>query len=107
AKGSDGLNFDKQFWSQAAAHITPTTTCGAVKTGDACLSKWGRISLCSTYHIIDRVSHYSGIAWSQEHGADITAKSEGLWADIVKNIPGANCYKNKGWLPYDSMAELM
>ncbi|KAG2076461.1 hypothetical protein BDR04DRAFT_983541, partial [Suillus decipiens] len=40
ANGSDGLNFDKQFWSQAATHITPTTTCSTVKTGDTCLSKW-------------------------------------------------------------------
>ncbi|KAG2365889.1 hypothetical protein BDR07DRAFT_1480772 [Suillus spraguei] len=107
AKGSDGLSCDKQFWSQAAAHIAPTTTCGAVKTGDACLSKWAHISLCSMYYIVDRVSHYSGIAWSQERGADIMAKSEGIWADIVKNISGANHYKSKGWAPYDAMAELV
>jgi hypothetical protein len=39
AKGSDGLNFDKAFWVQAAANMLQSTTCGAVKTGDACSSK--------------------------------------------------------------------
>jgi hypothetical protein len=47
AKGSDGLNFDKAFWVQAATNMVQSTTCGAVKTGDACSSKWARVCILS------------------------------------------------------------
>ncbi|KAG2035756.1 hypothetical protein BDR03DRAFT_839473, partial [Suillus americanus] len=63
-------------------HLAPITTSGAVKTGEACSSKW--IHLCTIYSVVDRVVHYSGVSWSAEHGADITFKSEGLWANIIK-----------------------
>jgi hypothetical protein len=49
AKGSDGLNFDKQFWHQVAAHLAPTTTSSVVKTGDACSTRWSHVSLSSIY----------------------------------------------------------
>ncbi|KAG2752766.1 hypothetical protein P692DRAFT_20658289, partial [Suillus brevipes Sb2] len=59
AKGGDGLNFDKAFWVQAAANMVQSTTCGAVKTGDAYSSKWARLR--ATYNIVDRVAQYSGV----------------------------------------------
>ncbi|KAG2746290.1 hypothetical protein P692DRAFT_20739551 [Suillus brevipes Sb2] len=77
AKGGDGLNFDKAFWAQAAANIVQSTTCGAVTTGVAYSSKWAR--LCATYNIVDRVAQYSGVAWSTDSGANITAESKRLW----------------------------
>ncbi|KAG1855357.1 hypothetical protein DFJ58DRAFT_628027, partial [Suillus subalutaceus] len=59
AKGGDGLNFDRTFWNQVAAHLAPITTSGVVGTGDACSTKWTH--LCTVYTVIDRVAHYSGV----------------------------------------------
>ncbi|KAG2362339.1 hypothetical protein BDR07DRAFT_1376596 [Suillus spraguei] len=90
AKGGDGLNFDRTscsihyFW-------------------------WGEdsVQLCTAYSIIDRVAHYSGISWSAECGTDITFESKGVWANIIKNIPTANPYRNKGWPLYEYLVEFM
>ncbi|KAG2360201.1 hypothetical protein BDR07DRAFT_1241569, partial [Suillus spraguei] len=104
-KGGDGLNFNRTFWNQVAEHLAPFTTSGGVKTGDACSTKWTRLR--TAYSIVDRVAHYSGISWSAERGADITFESEGVWANIIKNIPTAKPYRNKGWPLYEYLAEFM
>ncbi|KAG2128015.1 hypothetical protein DEU56DRAFT_915619 [Suillus clintonianus] len=54
ARAGDGMNFDKTFWNDVAAHLAGSTSQGAVKTGDACLSKWNH--LCATFVIVDRAS---------------------------------------------------
>ncbi|KAG1871815.1 hypothetical protein DFJ58DRAFT_652380 [Suillus subalutaceus] len=82
AKGGDGVNFDRTFWGLVAQEMASCTTIGAVKPADACSQKWGRLR--STFHVVDRVVRYSGIAWSTEHGADITPASEMVWADLVR-----------------------
>ncbi|KAG2064795.1 hypothetical protein BDR04DRAFT_951835, partial [Suillus decipiens] len=107
AKSGDGLNFDKSFWAQAAIDIAQSTT-GAAKTADSCATKWSQLH--ATYNVVDRVTHYSGVAWSTDCGTDIIAESEGIWADIIKvsmSIPSAKPYKNKGWVPYNIMCELL
>ncbi|KAG2072856.1 hypothetical protein BDR04DRAFT_1152960 [Suillus decipiens] len=79
--------------------MASSTTVGMVKTADACHQKW--VWMHSTFHVIDRLAHYSGILWSTEHGANITAKSETVWTDIIKN------YKTKGWAPYEKLCEIL
>ncbi|KAG2070886.1 hypothetical protein BDR04DRAFT_968656, partial [Suillus decipiens] len=81
AKGGDGLNFDKNFWAQVTQNMASSTTVGLVKTADACHQKWVQVS---TFHVVDRVAHYSGISWSTECGTNIMAKSETVWTDIIK-----------------------
>ena len=44
AKGGDGLNFNKAFWTSACTEMAKHTTQGAVKTLEACQSKWSRVS---------------------------------------------------------------
>jgi hypothetical protein len=43
AKGGDGLNFNKNFWAQAANDVAHSTMTGAVKTPHACNQKWQRV----------------------------------------------------------------
>jgi hypothetical protein len=43
ATAGDGANFKKVTWTAAAAHMRNITTKGAVKTLDACKSKWNRV----------------------------------------------------------------
>jgi hypothetical protein len=45
------------------------------------------VQLHATYNIVDRVAQYSGVAWSTDSGANITAESEGLWADVIRVSP--------------------
>jgi hypothetical protein len=45
------------------------------------------VQLRATYNIVDRVAQYSGVAWSTDSGTNITAESEGLWADIIRVSP--------------------
>jgi len=44
ARAGDGVNFDRTFWIEAAAHLAESTSKGAVKTAEACSSKWSRVS---------------------------------------------------------------
>ncbi|KAG2746701.1 hypothetical protein P692DRAFT_201718103 [Suillus brevipes Sb2] len=39
ARAGDDMNFNKTFWNEAAMHLARSTSQGAVKTGEACLSK--------------------------------------------------------------------
>ncbi|KAG2145912.1 hypothetical protein DEU56DRAFT_731938, partial [Suillus clintonianus] len=82
AKGGDGLNFDKTFWTQAASDVAHTTTSSAVKTAEACQQKWARMH--ATYSVVNWVANFSVISWSNETGANITPESESVWADLVK-----------------------
>ncbi|KAG2347654.1 hypothetical protein BDR05DRAFT_876512 [Suillus weaverae] len=82
AKGGDGLNFDKTFWTQATIDVVHTTTSGAMKTAEACHQKWARMR--ATFHVVDCVANFSGISWSSELGANITPESESVWTDLIK-----------------------
>ncbi|KAG2115280.1 uncharacterized protein F5147DRAFT_769735 [Suillus discolor] len=102
AKGGDGLNFDKTFWATVAATMTAQ---GSLKTSEACQSKWSRIH--STFNIIDRLANYSGLEFRPELGANITDASESVWTELVKSMPQAKQFKNKGWPHYDVVKELL
>jgi len=46
AKGGDGMNFDKTFWTAAAAELASKSTgAGSAKSPDACQQKWGRVCI--------------------------------------------------------------
>ncbi|KAG2354506.1 hypothetical protein BDR07DRAFT_1305939 [Suillus spraguei] len=105
SRAGDGINFDKMFWTEAATYLAESTTQGAVKTGEACSSKWSWLRV--TFDIVDRVANHSGVAWDQYCGADITTESEMVWADIVKATPSAKPYKTKGWLPYERLKNIL
>ncbi|KAG2340038.1 hypothetical protein BDR05DRAFT_890585, partial [Suillus weaverae] len=85
AKGGDGLNFDKKFWTQAATDVAHTTT--MVRNGRVFF--WHSLcppillkqfKMCATY----TVANFSGISWSHELGANIMPESESVWAYLVR-----------------------
>ncbi|KAG2074552.1 hypothetical protein BDR04DRAFT_977008, partial [Suillus decipiens] len=55
------------------------------------------------YHVIDKITHTSGISYSPELGANIGPESETIWEDYVKNNPQAKAYKMKGWPHYEAL----
>ncbi|KAG2158560.1 uncharacterized protein EDB93DRAFT_1245793 [Suillus bovinus] len=81
------------------------TAQGPLKSSDACQSKWSRI--CSTFNIVNRLANYSGLEFSAELGPNITDASESVWTKLVKSMPQAKQFKNKGWLHYDTLKELL
>ncbi|KAG1794250.1 uncharacterized protein HD556DRAFT_1443200 [Suillus plorans] len=87
AKGGNGMNFDKTFWTSASNETSKHTTQGAPKTIDACQSKWVRLR--STFGVVDSIATYSGWEYSLEHGANITAESETVWTDYMGSSKGS------------------
>ncbi|KAG1793663.1 uncharacterized protein HD556DRAFT_1443453 [Suillus plorans] len=65
------------------------------------------LQICATFNVVDRLANYSGIDFSLEHGANITEAPESVWTDLVKSIPHAKQYKNKGWLHYDALKDIL
>ncbi|KAG1801830.1 hypothetical protein EV424DRAFT_1585945 [Suillus variegatus] len=108
AKGGNGMNFDKTFWTSASNETSKHTTQGAPKTIDACQLKWVRLR--STFGVVDSIATYSGWEYSLEHGANITAESEMVWTDYMGSSKApitARKFKNKGWPHYEAMKELL
>ncbi|KAG0707163.1 hypothetical protein DFH29DRAFT_773642, partial [Suillus ampliporus] len=114
SRGGDGANFDSTFWNEVSTHLAGSTSQGAVKTGESCLSKWTRLH--ATFSVVDKVANHSGMAWDNDCGADITPKSETVWADIIKvstvqsfiyATPNAKSYKTKGWPLYDKLKNIL
>ncbi|KAG2050115.1 hypothetical protein BDR06DRAFT_974769 [Suillus hirtellus] len=92
-KGGEGLNFDKTFWATASAVMAADQSMqGHVKTSEACQSK---------------LANYFRINFSLKHGANIMEASESVWTDLVKSISQAKQYKNKGWLYYDILKDIL
>ncbi|KAG1908674.1 uncharacterized protein F5891DRAFT_1180214 [Suillus fuscotomentosus] len=105
-KGGEGLNFDKTFWAATSAAMAADQSMqGCVKTSEACQSKWSQIH--RTFNVVDRLANYSRIDFSLEHSANITEASESVWTDLVKSIPQAKQYKNKGWPHYDTLKDIL
>ncbi|KAG2065692.1 hypothetical protein BDR04DRAFT_968773, partial [Suillus decipiens] len=83
AKGSDGINFDKTFWVATAAELAEKSTgTGPAKSPDACQQKWAQLH--KMFKVINKVVHTSGIAYTHESRANITAESETIWSDLIK-----------------------
>ncbi|OJA08052.1 hypothetical protein AZE42_10116 [Rhizopogon vesiculosus] len=91
ARGGDGMNFSKTFWTSVSTEMAKHTTQGAPKTPEACQQKWTR--LCTTFSIADSVATNSGWEYSLENGANITAASEMVWTDWISKLEG--CYHCK------------
>lgn len=53
------------------------------------------------------VKNNSGWSWSDEHGADIDAESEGTWNAYVQLNPQAAPFRNAGWVYWDAVDRLM
>ncbi|KAG2139158.1 uncharacterized protein EDB93DRAFT_1253084 [Suillus bovinus] len=116
AKGGDGMNFDKTFWTAASNEMDKCTTQGVPKTIDACQTKWTWASsyhiasLHSTFSVVDPVATYSGWEYSLEYGVNITAESETVWTDYMASSKAplaAKKFKNKGWMHYEAMKKLL
>ncbi|KAJ7892701.1 hypothetical protein B0H13DRAFT_1886588 [Mycena leptocephala] len=56
---------------------------------------------------VNHIKGVSGFSWSDEHGANISAASQGAWDAWVAVNPKAARFRNKGWPFYDLLAPLM
>ncbi|KAG2059966.1 hypothetical protein BDR06DRAFT_1062817 [Suillus hirtellus] len=104
-KGRDGMNFDKTFWVSIADSMANHACSGAPKTPVVCQLKWAWLQ--SLYDVVHKVANTSGLSYSLENGASITAESESMWADFVKKNPKAKSLKDKGWKHYNSLKGLI
>ncbi|KAF8214656.1 hypothetical protein K438DRAFT_2008884 [Mycena galopus ATCC 62051] len=83
AEAGDGTNFKATTFRGAATHL---------------LRDWG---------FVHHIKSLSGFSWSDEHGANISAASQGTWDAWVAVNPKAARFRNKGWPFYDLLAPLM
>jgi hypothetical protein len=87
------------------------------------------LQLRTTFSVVDKIASHSGWEYSLESGANITAESETVWTDWISKleVSAANTplplaatnmiqakaaltakqFKNKGWLHYDAMKQLL
>ncbi|KAI6029130.1 hypothetical protein PISMIDRAFT_121563, partial [Pisolithus microcarpus 441] len=104
ALAGEGLNFKATFWNTAAVHLRNPSK-GAPKTAKACKDKWKRLR--KTYDAVDQLCSRSGFVYSLKSGANIGIENEQLWNAFVRQYKDAAPFRNKGWLYYDKMKEIM
>ncbi|KAF9226051.1 hypothetical protein BS17DRAFT_698274, partial [Gyrodon lividus] len=75
------------------------------KTAKSCREKWKRIK--AAFHVVDKLAHASGFAYSEALGANIGIENQSVWDDYVKKNKEVNSFQNKGWLPYKKMKNIM
>ncbi|KAF8213960.1 hypothetical protein K438DRAFT_1956061 [Mycena galopus ATCC 62051] len=78
---------------------------GWAKTGKSCEQKYH--TLWRDWGFVHHIKGISGFSWSDEHGANISAASQGTWDAFVTVNPKAARFRNKGWPFYDLLAPLM
>ncbi|KIJ11018.1 hypothetical protein PAXINDRAFT_45369, partial [Paxillus involutus ATCC 200175] len=71
----------------------------------SCREKWKRIR--ATFHIVDKLAHTSGFAYSEALGANIGIENQSVWDDYMKTNKDAGPFRNKGWPLYEKMKSVM
>ncbi|KAF8209966.1 hypothetical protein K438DRAFT_1571813, partial [Mycena galopus ATCC 62051] len=105
AEAGDGTKFKATTFQGAATHVNLTRIKGGPKTGKSCEQKY-----CTPrrdWGFVHHIKGISGFSWSDGHGANISAASQGTWDAWVAVNPKAPCFRNKGWPFYDLLAPLM
>ncbi|KAJ7931982.1 hypothetical protein B0H13DRAFT_1485777, partial [Mycena leptocephala] len=105
AAAGDGTNFKVVTFRGAAIHVNSTRTKGGPKSGKSCKQKYR--ALRRDWGFVNHIKGVSGFSWSDEHGANISAASQGAWDAWVAVNPKAARFRSKGWPFYDLLAPLM
>ncbi|KAJ7932029.1 hypothetical protein B0H13DRAFT_1526525, partial [Mycena leptocephala] len=105
AAAGDGTDFKAFTFRGAAIHVNSTRTKGGPNSGKSCEQKYR--ALRRDWGFVNHIKGVSGFSWSDEHGANISAASQGAWDALVAVNPKAARFRSKGWPFYNLLAPLM
>ncbi|KAG2097287.1 uncharacterized protein F5147DRAFT_656418 [Suillus discolor] len=103
----DGINFKKQAWHGAAAHLKERfpEQLGGEKTQSSCQTRWSKLK--SSYHAVVDIKNASGFAWSDIDGAGITLEYESTWTNFLKSHKNTGPFKNTGFPHFDAIHQML
>ncbi|KAG1802340.1 hypothetical protein EV424DRAFT_1331516, partial [Suillus variegatus] len=100
-------NFKKSVFQGAVMYLKGNfpQQQGREKLWSTCQTKWANVSLILS--LINQILYIMWFLWSDMDGAGITLEYESTWGSFVKSHKAAKPFKNKGFLHFEIIHQMM